>query len=69
MDLPRSTYYYRSKSKPEGEQELLKCIEAVIEEFPGYGDRRVTRELHRQGFWDNHKKVLRGGIPLIPGRC
>ena len=59
MDLPRSTYYYRSKSKPDREQELLKRIEAVIEEFPGYGYRRVTRELHRQGFRDNHKKVLR----------
>jgi hypothetical protein len=59
MDLPRSTYYYRSKSKPEGEQELLERIEAVIEEFPGYGYRRVTRELHRQGFRDNHKKILR----------
>jgi putative transposase len=59
MNLPRSTYYYRSKNKPDGEQELLERIEAVIEEFPGYGYRRVTRELHRRGFWDNHKKVLR----------
>jgi putative transposase len=59
MNLPRSTYYYRSKNKPDREQELLKRIEAVIEEFPGYGYRRVTRELHRQGFRDNHKKVLR----------
>jgi len=59
MNLPRSTYYYRSKNKPDGEQELLARIEAVIEEFPGYGYRRVTRELHRQGFRDNHKRVLR----------
>ena len=59
MNLPRSTYYYRSKNKPDEEQELLKRIEAVIEEFPGYGYRRVACELHRQGFWDNHKKVLR----------
>jgi putative transposase len=59
MDLPRSTYYYRAKSKPEGEQELLERIEAVIEEFPGYGYRRVTRELHHREFRDNHKKVLR----------
>jgi len=59
MNLPRSTYYYRSKNKPDGEQELLERIEAVIEEFSGYGYRRVTRELHRRGFRDNHKKVLR----------
>ena len=33
MNLPRSTYYYRSKNKPDGEQELLEGIEAVIEEL------------------------------------
>jgi putative transposase len=59
MNLSRSTYYYRSKNKPDEEQELLERIEAVIEEFPGYGYRRVARELHRRGFRDNHKKVLR----------
>ena len=73
MNLPRSTYYYRSKNKPDEEKELLKRIEAVIEEFPGYGYRRVTRELHRQGFRDNHKKVLRimkaHGLTKKPRRC
>ncbi len=59
MNLPRSTYYYKSKSKPDKEQDIIDRIEAVIEEFPGYGYRRVTRELHRRGFRDNHKKVLR----------
>jgi len=28
-------------------------------QFPGYGYRRVTRELHRRGVPVNHKKVLR----------
>ena len=59
MNLPRSTYYHQSKSRPDGEKALIARIEAVIEEFPGYGYRRVTRELHRRGFRDNHKKVLR----------
>ena len=59
MKLPRSTYYYKSKNKPDEEQALIDRIEAIIEEFPGYGYRRVTRELHRRGFRDNHKKVLR----------
>ena len=59
MNLPRSTYYHKSKSRPDGEKALIARIEAVIEEFPGYGYRRVTRELHRRGFRDNHKKVLR----------
>ncbi len=59
MNLPRSTYYHKSKSRPDGEKALIARIEAVIEEFPGYGYRRVTKELHRRGFRDNHKKVLR----------
>jgi len=59
MNLPRSTYYHKSKSRPDGEKALIARIEAVIEEFPGYGYRRVTRALHRRGFRDNHKKVLR----------
>jgi putative transposase len=59
MKLPRSTYYYKSKNKPDDERRLIDHIEAIIEEFPGYGYRRVTRELHRRGFPVNHKKVLR----------
>jgi putative transposase len=59
MKLPHSTYYYKSKNKPDDEQSLIDRIEAIIEEFPGYGYRRVTRELHRRGVMVNHKKVLR----------
>lgn len=59
MNLPRSTYYHPSKSRPDGEKALIARIEAVIEEFPGYGYRRVALELHRRGHRDNHKKVLR----------
>jgi putative transposase len=59
MNLPRSTYYHKSKNRPDGEQALIARIGSVIEEFPGYGYRRVSKELHRRGFRDNHKKVLR----------
>ena len=59
MSLPRSTYYYQTKKEPLAETELTNRIEAIIEEFPGYGYRRVTRELHRQGIPVNHKRVLR----------
>jgi transposase InsO family protein len=58
MNLPRSTYYYQPKNDPDGEQSLMDRIEKIIEEYPGYGYRRVTRELHRRGFPVNHKKVL-----------
>jgi putative transposase len=59
MNLPRSTYYYKPKNKPCDEQSLMDRIEKIIEEYPGYGYRRVTRELHRRGYPINHKKVLR----------
>ena len=59
MNLPHSTYYYKPKKQPLDETELTCRIEAIIEEFPGYGYRRVPRELHRQGIPTNHKKVLR----------
>jgi putative transposase len=38
---------------------LLQAIERLVLEFPGYGYRRVTAQLQRDGFWVNHKRVLR----------
>jgi len=59
LNLPRSSYYYRHKSSPPDDQERIDRIEAIIEEFPGYGYRRVTQQLHREHIKVNHKKVLR----------
>jgi putative transposase len=59
MNLPRSTYYHQSKNHSGDDSQLITQIEAIIEEFPGYGYRRVTRELHRRDIPANHKKVLR----------
>ena len=59
MNLPRSTYYHQSKNHSGYDSELIVQIEAIIEEFPGYGYRRVTYELHRRSILVNHKKVLR----------
>jgi putative transposase len=60
MNLPRSTYYHQSKNNDVvDDSELIALIEAIIEEFPGYGYRRVTRDLHRRNKIVNHKKILR----------
>jgi len=59
MNLPRSTYYHKPKNGSGDDQQLIARIEAIIEEFSGYGYRRVTRELHRRGDPSNSKKVLR----------
>ncbi len=58
MNLPRSTYYHKPKIEAD-DQDLVNEIEVIIEEFSGYGYRRVTQELHRRGKPINHKKVHR----------
>lgn len=59
--LSRSTYYYRKKNPYEAQADarLLEAIEKIVEEFPRYGYRRVTKQLHRQGVEVNHKRIYR----------
>ena len=62
MKLPRSSYYYTptvSVWKDKQDADLRDRIEQIVCEFPGYGYRRVTKQLHREGVQVNHKKVLR----------
>lgn len=58
MQLPRRTYYYKPKTKP-CDKTLIDRIEQICLEFPRYGYRRVTRQLQREGWRVNHKKVAR----------
>jgi putative transposase len=61
MTLPRSSYYYKSKKQDPSalDQSLANRIEEITEQFPKYGYRKVTRELHRGSLHVNHKKVHR----------
>ncbi len=61
MKLPRSSYYYKSKKQDPSalDQSLANRIEEITEQFPKYGYRKVTRELHRESLKVNHKKVHR----------
>jgi putative transposase len=58
-------WYYAAQQHPappaarETATALRTAIEDVILEFPGYGYRRVTKALARQGWSVNHKRVLR----------
>jgi transposase InsO family protein len=60
--MPRSTYYYkskRSKEKEKYETKVKERIETIVQEFPGYGQRRVTKQLQREGLQVNHKRIRR----------
>ena len=60
--MPRATYYYHAKRQTESDKyaEVKNAIAAIYHENKGrYGYRRITAELHRQGFGLNHKTVQR----------
>jgi predicted oxidoreductase (fatty acid repression mutant protein) len=52
----RSSYYYQPQ--PKDETEVKSAIQHVVAEWPTSGYRRVTKQLHRQG-WDVNKKRVR----------
>ena len=61
MGVSRSWYYARppTTEKAKKDVELRDTIERIVLEFPGYGYRRVTVALRREGWDANHKRVLR----------
>jgi transposase InsO family protein len=60
LDVSRSwSYAGHATTVAEAEVALRDEIEALVLEFPGYGDRRVTKALQRAGWTVNHKRVLR----------
>jgi len=62
--MPTSTFYEieRKIKNPNAEKEdadLRDKIENIVLEFPGYGYRRVAKQLRKEGLVVNHKRVLR----------
>ena len=56
------TWYYTHPSPAAvaaRDTALRDAIERLVLEFPGYGYRRVTKALQRDGWSVNHKRVLR----------
>jgi transposase InsO family protein len=61
LALSRATHY-RHLANPvpaDLDMELRDHIQRLALEWPQYGYRRITAELHRQGVQANHKRVLR----------
>jgi transposase InsO family protein len=53
--------YYRWKIQmdiPDSDKKLKRIMQEIASEFPKYGYRRMTKELHRRELQVNHKKVL-----------
>lgn len=63
MGLARSSYYWKprgaSAEKRQADADLRDRIEEIALRFPRYGYRRMSRQLEREGFRVNHKRVLR----------
>ena len=62
--LAPSSYYYKPNlaHRRRGEaadEKLREKIERIHDELPGYGYRRVTRELERRGIQFNEKRIRR----------
>jgi transposase InsO family protein len=61
LGVSRSWYYAHpsAEARAERDLDLRDAIERVTLAFPGYGYRRVTHALQRDGWQVNHKRVLR----------
>jgi putative transposase len=59
LAVSRSWYYAARLGQEDDETALREAIERIVLDFPGYGYRRVTKALARDGWLVNHKRVLR----------
>lgn len=60
LQIGKSSYYEWKMKKPKDEDTALRNeIQGIALEFPCYGYRRITHELHRRKIPINHKRVLR----------
>jgi putative transposase len=61
LGLARRWYYERPERPTQADRDvaLRDAGERLVLEFPGYGYRRVTKALQREGWAVNHKRVLR----------
>ena len=61
LGVSRSWYYAarQPSSRTQDDEVVIQRIEQIVVRHPGYGYRRVTVALQRQGVVINHKRVRR----------
>jgi putative transposase len=61
MGYSRSSYYYQSQQPitSDEEQALKEAVLKVAGQWPTYGYRRITAQLHREGWLINAKRLRR----------
>lgn len=61
LKLSRSNYYdWKIRGQPKDMNlDLRNEIQNIALEFPFYGYRRITKELHRRSLTVNHKRILK----------
>lgn len=57
-EVPRSGYYRRAYGAERVADPVRSELHDLCREYPRYGYRRVTKELHRRGMVVNHKRIL-----------
>jgi putative transposase len=60
--ISRASYYRfdeKAGSSPDSDMDLRDAIQRIALEWPSYGRRRITRELHRRRWTVNWKRVYR----------
>lgn len=59
LGLSRSTLYYRKREMNPFELKVMARIDEIFTKRPFYGSRRITKQLKREGFKVNRKRVKR----------
>lgn len=59
LGLSRSTLYYRKREMNPFELKVMERIDEIYTKRPFYGSRRITKQLRREGFKVNRKRIKR----------
>lgn len=59
LDVSRASFYYQPKPVSEFDLNLINKIDKIYTEFPYYGYRKITAQLHRENIQVNRKKTAR----------